>query len=290
MDRTFHYWDPKTLKPHPLSAAIYGESVRDELLESVRDEGVHNAILCAPGRLMVSGHERCRAAIKAGIDKVPVIVDNGLTDPLNIERLVITSNTLSRERTTEQKAREFIELKRINEALAAKRHGRKGEGQGRSADIAAEQVGLSRNVAAQAEKVIEAIDSLPSKKAEELRETLEEKGVAAAAREIDSNVSQSGTHSSGAAEKPHVLTRDEAMNAHNSELESTAREITKFIDAIPDTPWITHNQRLAITNHLKSAAAGIRACKGYKECTKCKTSCKWCRGTGFMTRTTYDAN
>lgn len=103
--------------------------------------------------VIISGHRRWNAALSLGVKEVPVITLD-LTDELDIEEAVLVSNK-QRQKANEQIAREFEELKRIEEERAKGRMSEGGgdqksgvqnfahpiPGQGKSRDIAAEKLG-----------------------------------------------------------------------------------------------------------------------------------------------------
>jgi len=189
--------DPKSLHPHPLSVQIYRDGATDELRDSIKAKGIYEPLLITWDNTVVSGHRRLACALELGLEAVPV-TDTGLTDPLDIEEAVIEANRY-REKTTEQKAREFIHLlvietKRAKDRQAAaqmngkdqqgepvRKQQRDGfgnpigddgsvrknsstptDGNGRAKDAAASRVGMSRPTAEQASQVVAAIDTLES--------------------------------------------------------------------------------------------------------------------------------
>ena len=123
----------KQLRPHRLSLSVYGqgEDVSD-LAESVRSHGIRTPLtVLADERTVIKGKRRLEAAKLAGLERVPCLISS-LTEKLQIELDVLEDNR-SREKTNEQKAREFRERKRIEEALAEKR---KKEGQRKGGAVA----------------------------------------------------------------------------------------------------------------------------------------------------------
>jgi hypothetical protein len=111
----------KQLRPHRLSLSVYGkgEDVRD-LAESVRSHGIRTPLtVLADERTVIKGKRRLDAARLAGLERVPCLISS-LTEKLQIELDVLEDNR-SREKTNEQKAREFRERKRIEESLARQR-------------------------------------------------------------------------------------------------------------------------------------------------------------------------
>lgn len=178
------------LRPHPLNHRIYGDAADDELLESIRVHGVLAPLLITSDNVVISGHRRLDAAKKLGLEKVPVVV-SAITDKREVERALIHANE-QRQRTVEQKIREYKHLKAIEEKLARERqveagaHGAKG-GRGKNKDketlrdkvpqgfagrsgvIAAKPFELSYKTLDRGVQVVEHIDALVKEgKAEEV--------------------------------------------------------------------------------------------------------------------------
>jgi hypothetical protein len=168
------------------------------------------AVDVLPDGTVLSGHKRKNAAKIAKLDKIAAIVHHDLEDKDSQKKFLILSNK-NREKTNEQKGREYAELKAIEERKAKARQKAAGhhkvlpeivqealpeneaeveelgqstlsesqpelEPMGEASVIAAEAVGFSNVTADKVVEVVEKIDSLEAKghtkKAEELRETL----------------------------------------------------------------------------------------------------------------------
>ena len=117
------YVQPDKLLPHALNAKVYGkgESLEPDFVESVRVNGVHTPVAVVANGTMytvISGHRRVLAAGRVG-RPVPI---NVLEDAGSLwqESFLLECNR-QREKTPEQKTREFTELKRIEAALAQPR-------------------------------------------------------------------------------------------------------------------------------------------------------------------------
>lgn len=70
--------DPKVLKVHPRNAEFFDDvdgAEFDRLVESIKDHGVLTPLRVTKDMTIISGHQRVRAAIKAGCSDVPVIFD-----------------------------------------------------------------------------------------------------------------------------------------------------------------------------------------------------------------------
>lgn len=65
---------PELLNPHPFNIKVYGEEPSSpDMVESIKNVGVLDAIYVTPERRIISGHRRARAACEAGVGIVPVI-------------------------------------------------------------------------------------------------------------------------------------------------------------------------------------------------------------------------
>jgi len=113
-----------TLRPNPLSVAIYGEEVVDAaLVESIRASGLLVPLTVREDGVIISGHRRFRAACAAGLDCVPTVVA-AFEDQLD-ERLAIIEHNRQREKTVTQRMREGEELEKIERQKAKDRQGRR---------------------------------------------------------------------------------------------------------------------------------------------------------------------
>ena len=174
------YMDPHDLMPHEVNQSIYRDAPDDEFIESIRRLGILEPILAMQPAdsidsdggvsvrpaVVLSGHRRMNAARALDIDEVPVIIqpDELVQTDDDAIRLLILSNR-QRDKTNEQRAREFAILKEVEERLAKERKGGRGQKEeegGRASDIAAEAVGMSGRTADRAVTVVEAIDEAES--------------------------------------------------------------------------------------------------------------------------------
>jgi len=177
----------KDLKPHPINLEIYGDCTDNDLLDSVRSNGIYNPLLVTYDDRIISGHRRWDAARKADLDVLPVVVFDS-DDELDIEEALIESNR-QREKTNEQIGREYKKLKEI----LNQRQSRQGSNQykskngesasdGDSAEAkrptreAAKKVGVNYDTANKASQVVDAIDQAEEngdkKAADQLRQSL----------------------------------------------------------------------------------------------------------------------
>ena len=275
-DQTLERRDPRTLKNHPLNIRLYGDAPDQEFVAKVKQHGIKEPLLILPDSTVVSGHRRRQAAIINKIAEVPVIVLRNLTDPLEIEEQIIVCNE-QRVKTTEQRAREYEHLKTIEAERAKKRqaHGQTAPGkrlganypkrsdstkQGKSSELAAEKVGLSTRTAERAAAVVKEIDRAEAEgepeRAQELRQTLNEKSVAAAHRQVEDDKPAAGNGKPR--KKEHegatlLKAAEKALGAMQGHVENATRQI-------PD------DRKTAIVSRFdeacKQAHAAIQKLKG----------------------------
>ena len=165
------YMNPFDLEPHEVNEDIYRDAPDEEFIESIKRLGVLEPILAkeeltdgAPEIVVLSGQRRMNAARALEMDEVPVIIqpDELVGTDDEAIRLLILSNR-QRNKTNEQRAREFDVLKEVESRLAEDR-GKGGRGQaeegktGTARDIAAQAVGMSGMTAERASVVVKAID------------------------------------------------------------------------------------------------------------------------------------
>jgi hypothetical protein len=160
------------LKPHSLHAQIYNDKHDDELLNSIKTQGILTPLLITKEDVIISGNRRYKAAQELKLDELPVTVSE-LTDDLDIREAIIESNK-QRVKTQEQILREYGELRKIEEQRAKQRQGTRtdtgnipencpGSTNGNARDIAAaklQELGIKMcgKTADKGLKVIKAID------------------------------------------------------------------------------------------------------------------------------------
>jgi N6-adenosine-specific RNA methylase IME4 len=103
---------PELLNPHPFNIKVYGdEPCSPDMVESIKNVGVLDAIYVTPERRIISGHRRARAACEAGVGTVPVITVTYQSD-LEEQQAIIEFNR-QRIKNGWQQHNEGTELKRI---------------------------------------------------------------------------------------------------------------------------------------------------------------------------------
>lgn len=195
-----------TLRPHPRNAALYGSdhgNYDDKLVASLRAGVWPGEIQVTTGDIIISGHRRCEHAIFADIETAEVWVRTDLPeDPASPQVLeALLQANLQRNKSNEQKLREFALWKEVEKKLAPGRKGanqytKEGPGEkhrdakpGDARDLAAKRVGIgSGSDAEKAHKALVAADQAEASgdaeqvaKAKEVKKALE-KGISAATR------------------------------------------------------------------------------------------------------------
>jgi ParB-like chromosome segregation protein Spo0J len=282
---------PEDLTPHPMNTKIYGDTINDEFVDSIR-AGLVEPVVATEDMTLVSGHRRTAAAVQLEWDVVPVIVRTDLKDPLDIEEALILANR-QREKTTEQKAREFKRLKEIEEARSSKGgRGNKRLDQSsptfsqRSDVKAAEAAGLGRTTAQKAARVVDAID-----KAEASGDT----GQADSLREaLNSNVSKAHRRVSS---PPEDLSKQKLSPQMEESFESKAvftglvQRLGKLRTDIFDLSSKPGGERLPLSQiriDLNNVSEAVQSSSPHAVCPYCKGSgCKECDALGWMHKDRY---
>jgi hypothetical protein len=145
-------WIPiELLDPHPINAQIYGESEDvTALAESIAKEGLQEIFTVKPEGsryTVIHGHRRRLACLEAGIKIIPAKLKNFPT--MEDEIAALLSGNEYREKSIEQKSREYLVWLEIEKERAKSRCGRPGEGLGATRDILAKRVGLGSGVNAE---------------------------------------------------------------------------------------------------------------------------------------------
>lgn len=282
---------PEDLVPHAANVSLYGDEVDQEFIDSCKG-GIIEPIVTTTDMTIISGHRRRKAAISHGWETVPVLIRHDLLDPLDIEEFLILANR-QREKTNEQKAREFKRLKEI-ETERAKQTSPGGRGKktpdqsgtefSRRSDVkAAEVAGLSRNTALKATKVVEAIDAAEesgeTEKADQLREDL--------------NKSVSGAHKKISTKKvkanvPKHLEETFEMAAMFTGLIQRVGNIRKDVFDLASGKG---GERLPVQQlriDLNNVSEALQCAVPHAVCPYCKgVGCEQCDDLGWMHRDRY---
>ena len=306
---------------HPINSSIYRDNFDDELVESVRQNGVLSPIVVCkhPGGSYVclSGHRRRQAAKLAGLAEVPCLMyREDLPEWQQV--LIIVESNRQRAKTTEMLARETEALAKAKEqqAAARKKAGKKvsddlglnlaaGSEKGRAIVQAAEQTGIgSRMTAEKAIDVVHKIDELEAagetEAAEELRETLNEKSVSAAHRKAKQPEPEPEDETTG----PVILDAfDIAVPAELAEVFvyrdefkrvlSLLTQVKKAVNELMKTPGGKWLHKTDIDSQFMDLRRAIDFGQPYTVCGMCRgdakkqASCDGCKHRGFVNEMAY---
>ena len=310
---------------HPINHAIYADNFDDDLVESVRLNGVLNPItVCRhPGGSFVclSGHRRRQAAKLAGLTNIPAMVVRDEV-PEHLQVIMVIESNRQRDKTQEQKTRETTELAKAR-SIEAKARQKAGKSSGdnlrknfsggdddskRALAQAAKETGLgSRPTAEKAIKVVKKIDELTAAgetvKAEQLREVLNEKSVSAAAKlseEIDKPAEPQPQPEEG---KPvcdafgpvwlSLVPLWERLE-EVKEIESIVRKLKAKIKAISREAVGSRINTTPVDAAIQAIEQALKLGPPHTECFKCqrdiKADCKLCRGTGWINKSEYSGH
>lgn len=160
--------EPVELIPNPLNAEIYDATPTPDLLQSIRDHGIIEPLVASNEQVLVSGHRRRLAAIKLGLDVVPVLLR-----PVEDELGEIIAFNTHRKKTWSEVVREARMLMPRAEFAArerrlegARRGGRRRQGatesevspRKRAIEDVAERLSLSRETLRKLVRVFAAVE------------------------------------------------------------------------------------------------------------------------------------
>lgn len=101
MQLHFEQHNPIDLIPNPNNTRRHTRQQIRKLQRSIRNNGFASAIVTDEDRLIIAGHARCDAAIREGLDSVPVLRVTGLTD-VQKRTLALADNRISEDATWDQ--------------------------------------------------------------------------------------------------------------------------------------------------------------------------------------------
>jgi len=165
--------DPKILKPHPFSVGIYGDDGYEDLVESIRELGVLQPLYVSQKNLVISGHRRREAAIKA--EKMVPIIRKIFPNELDEREAIIEFNRYRIKNgwqlSNEGIAKEKIEAERAKKRMAIS-HSEQGKEifpylTGQTRDKVAEAIGLGSGKQWDKLKAVRKAADKGDKKAEE---------------------------------------------------------------------------------------------------------------------------
>lgn len=111
------YVDPLDLIPYENNPRINDYAVK-KVLESIKEYGFTNPILVDKALVIIAGHTRREAAILAGLERVPYIIEDDLT-PEQVRAYRIADNKLAELSTWDEEAlkAELFELQELDYPL-----------------------------------------------------------------------------------------------------------------------------------------------------------------------------
>ena len=281
---------PADLKPHPINKEIYGDEVDQEFIDSV-SSGLVEPIIATSEMTIISGHRRAMAATELEWELIPTVVRDDLVDPLDIEEALILANR-QREKTNEQKAREYKRLKEIETARAHKG----GRGNKKTLDSssptfsdrgdvkAAAAAGLGRTTAQKAEKVIAAIDEAKSEGNEDKADKL--------TKQLNTNVAKAHRNVT-APKKPNQKLPPSLESTFESQtiFKGMIQRLGRLRADIFELGNELGGERLPLSQirvDLNNVSEALQASAPHAPCPYCNGSgCKECDALGWMHKDRY---
>lgn len=108
--------EAERLIPHPLNQEIYGDprntSDFTELTESIRIHGVLEPLVVTGDLVILNGHRRVAAALKAGLERVPVRKITGLDDVAQVDLILMLNK--HRKQSSSVMVREALAIERLD--------------------------------------------------------------------------------------------------------------------------------------------------------------------------------
>ncbi len=140
----------KVLKAHPRNNEFFDDiqgKEYEQFKQSISQDGILSPILVSPDMTVISGHQRLKACKELGIDLVPIMIRDDLTDENEKLKLLLAAN-FGRTKNDDAKQRK-IATEYV--ALCGYKHGEMGRGRktcaGRTSNLTqdeiAEQLGVS---------------------------------------------------------------------------------------------------------------------------------------------------
>lgn len=126
MAETISRINPSVLKVHPRNTEFFDDidgAEFDRLVESIKDHGVLTPLRVTRDMTIISGHQRLRAAIKAGCSDVPVIIDDDDDENDVLMKLIETNfGRIKNDKVKQAKwLDEYMRLKGVRQGSAGKR-------------------------------------------------------------------------------------------------------------------------------------------------------------------------
>lgn len=154
-----------SLTPHPLNSTLYGDSLPEDLISSIKHNRVLQPLTILDCGTILSGHRRYAAAKELGHETVPVIVVD-IPNELDQRVYIVTAN-VQRQKSNLQLAREAQALMNVEAERAKLRQSQGGKlkekipGAGQSRDLVGDQLGMSGRTVDACVAIAEFIDENP---------------------------------------------------------------------------------------------------------------------------------
>ncbi|MDB9450469.1 ParB/RepB/Spo0J family partition protein [Dolichospermum circinale] len=166
------------LYPHPKNQGIYGDEDIQKLAQSIKENGLSEALIITPDSKIISGHRRWKAVKLLGWETVNVIEIEFPNEAEELKALLLKNQV--RRITIEQICREGIMWEAILSPKSLQRRRDKNGSQGTTRDKVAALIGLeSGSTFYKGKRVVQAIDEAEKNgdiaKATRLREALNKK-------------------------------------------------------------------------------------------------------------------
>jgi hypothetical protein len=292
------------MKIHPAADMIPAmtDAEYEALKADIQAHGLHVPIETLDG-MILDGRHRYRACTELG--KPHEFLKQDLHSIGGCPYAYVWSVNAAR-RHLSISARAMLAVK-IKEAMAGEAETRKKAGKktseqnclevGASAAKAAKAVGVSTRTVIAAAKVqadgakavIAAVnnETLPVSAAEKI--VRENPKKADQEKALKNRISGGVTFDVKEIEAAEDDTPQGRMEAWNKAVDAFARSITALASTAPVGGWWDANQAGIVKQQLKSAAGSARQAKCDNICPKCNgKGCKWCKGTGFMPKRSYE--
>jgi ParB-like chromosome segregation protein Spo0J len=244
---------------------------------------------------IISGHQRRQCAIIVGLKEVPVRLIDMPDEDEQLLRLIESNR--QREKTMEQKGREYKVRAEVEGRLAKRRMSEGGKGRensltlkGQAKDLAAADIGVSRKTADKAAQVVDEIDKAEAsgdeERAQELKDSLNNGSVSAAHRKATETTD-------GGDQKNSEGPPDRWITSLQKDLTSVARRVEVALekeqsDRGDETASVEKWGQEFLTR-LRNARATLTLNKPHTKCKTCKGQkrakpCSECGGSGWMTK------
>lgn len=269
------------LKEHPHNFDIYqGSYSDDDLVESIRTQGLQNPLIVNKDFQILSGHRRFKALKELGYKEIPVQIKNFQSK--DEELIFLITENIYRQKTNIEKIKEAGRLEDIEKKLAKERMktGKKSDKAGTTAGKIAKIIGMSETNYVRGKKVLSLIDKLIKggniKEADKLKTKLN-KSINSAYKEISDD-------------KYRIIKKSKKIKKNKDPLYwEILEQLLNDIDrAKTNLDYIVRTNKLpaglkAFVKDLKNMEKCIESWnpKKMQTCPKCqgisiRKKCKWC--------------